>query len=264
MNSTWTLRPVPILMYHEITPTAAPGFRKYSITPRAFAVQMDWLMRLAYVTVSLDAFLAGRSRAAALPARSVVITFDDGFRDCIRYAPPILSERGFTATFYPVAGLVGTSSGWLRSRLGTELPLAGWGDLRELLRNGFACGAHGLTHEALGTLERERCRRELVESKRLLESSLGVAIDHLAYPYGSYTPEVRQLAEEAGYQSACSVRSGLSAPHDDVLALRRVIVTGDDSPADFLCRLRTAESAGGLLRRGVRAIRGRLGRSRQP
>ena len=253
------MRSVPILMYHEITPRPLPGFRKYSVTPEAFTTQMDWLLRLGYTTVSLDTLLASRSLNAELPSKSVVITFDDGFRDCVRYAPPILLRRGFTATFFLVAGQVGSLTCWLAPQLGTELALAGWDDLRGLLESGFVCGAHGLTHQALATVDSEGCRWELIESKRLLEAELGATVDHLAYPYGSYTPEVRQLAGEAGYRSACSVRQGLSGANDDVLALRRVTVTGEDSLPDFLCRLRTAESVSEVFRRGVRGIWRRLG-----
>jgi peptidoglycan/xylan/chitin deacetylase (PgdA/CDA1 family) len=254
------MRAVPILMYHEISPTPHPLFRKYSLTPEAFTSQMDWLLRLGYATVSLDTLVSSRELNVDLPARSVIITFDDGFRDCVRYAPPILVARGFSATFFLVASLVGMHSRWLVPKLGAELPLAGWDDLRSLLEAGFSCGAHGLTHQALATVGPEECRRELVESKLHLESELGKRVDHLAYPHGSYTAAVRQLAGEVGYRSACSVRSGLSGADDDVLALRRVPVSGEDSLVDFLCRLRTAESVSQVFRRGARGIWRRLGR----
>ena len=254
------MRAVPILMYHEISPNPHPLFRKYTLTPEAFASQMDWLRRLGYATVSLDTLVSSREVKADLPSRSVVITFDDGFRDCVRYATPILLARGLTATFFLVGGLVGMHSRWLMPKLGVDLPLAGWASLRGLLAAGFACGGHGLTHQALATLTVDQCRRELVESKLRLEAELGEPVDHLAYPYGSYTAEVRQLAGEVGYHSACSVRGGLSGPDDDVLALRRVPVSGEDSLLDFLCRLRTAETVSQTLRRGARGIWRRLGR----
>lgn len=253
------MRAVPILMYHEISPNPHALFRKYTVAPETFASQMDWLVRLGYAAVSLDALIASRQPDGSLPRRSVVITFDDGFRDCVRYAAPVLLARGFTATFFLVAGLVGLHSRWLAPKLGAELPLASWADVEGLLEAGFTCGAHGLTHQALATLTPEECRRELVESKLRLESELGARVDHLAYPYGSYTAAVRQLAEEAGYRSACSVRCGLSGADDDVLALRRVPVSGEESLVDFLCRLRTAESVSDMFSKGARGIRRRLG-----
>jgi peptidoglycan/xylan/chitin deacetylase (PgdA/CDA1 family) len=253
---------VPILMYHEITERPVPGFRKYCVTPKAFAAQMDWLVRLGYVSLTLDALREHLTLGSKLPPRAVVITFDDGFSDCVRLAPPVLMSRGLTATFFPVAGLVGTSSTWLAARLGVQLSLATWDALRDLVKQGFGCGGHGLTHQPLGELPPDTCRWELVESKRLLESELGRSVDYLAYPYGSYTPEVRLIAAEAGYRLACAVRRGLSPSDDDPLALRRVTVSGEESLADFVCRLRTGESVLELIRWGVHGVRRRLGSRR--
>jgi peptidoglycan/xylan/chitin deacetylase (PgdA/CDA1 family) len=243
---------VPILMYHEVTARPAPEFRKYSVTARAFATQMRWLAAAGYTPVGLDALLDAREGGRPLPRRAVVITFDDGFRDCIAYAAPILGDLGFTATFYLVANLVGRTSAWLPRERGVELPLADWGAVRALAAAGFECGAHTLTHPRLPELSPAACREELAGSRATLEDRLGRPVRHFAYPFGAYNEAVRAAADEAGYRSAVSVRLGLSAPDDDRLALRRVPVLGSDSLLDFVCRLRSARSAPETFRRGVR------------
>jgi peptidoglycan/xylan/chitin deacetylase (PgdA/CDA1 family) len=240
-------RRIPILMYHQVTPHPPPGFRKYSVTPAAFARHMGWLAVAGYVSVGLDALVAHQRGIGRLPARPVVITFDDGYRDCFEYAVPILRRRAFTAIFFLVAGLMGRTSRWLRSERGIELSLMSWEEARDLDNTGFQCGAHSLTHPRLAGLSEASCREELLGARKLLEDRLGHAVEHVAYPFGSFDERVRAMAAEAGYVSGCTVQIGLASPGDDLLSLRRVHVSGEDSLLDFACRLRTGLSVKTLL-----------------
>lgn len=253
-------RPIPILMYHQVTPRPLPAFRKYAVTPGRFSAQMDWLDRAGYSAITVGDMLDDRAGRRPLPPRPVAITFDDGFRDCVDHAVPILEARGFTATFFLVAGLAGRKSDWLRSERSVELSLMDWPTARGLEASGFRCGAHGFTHARLTDLPPAACREELRTSRSLLEDELGREVRDMAYPYGKYNETVRALAEETGYRSACSVRIGLSAADDDPLALHRVPVSGRDSMADFVCRLHTGLALGGFvsgkLRGAWRRIRG--------
>lgn len=238
---------IPILMYHQVTPHPPLALRKYVVTLRAFAAQMNWLALTGYVPITLDVLLAHRSSRCPLPSRPIVITFDDGFQDCVEHAVPILHARGFTATFYLVAGLVGKTSRWLLPERGVELPLMDWTAARRLEAAGFQCGSHTMSHPRLADLSPAACHDELLESRCLLEDRLGHEVRHLAYPFGSFNEAVRALAAETGYRSASSVKIGLSPPEDDSLALHRVPVTGQDSLLDFICRLHTARGMGEVL-----------------
>ncbi len=245
---------VPILMYHQVSPRPLPAFRQYCVTPRAFASQMSWLARAGYVPVDIAALLEHRAGRASLPPKPVVITFDDGFRDCMEHAVPVLEEHGFPAMFYLVAGLMGRTSRWLAKERGVELPLMDWASARRLATAGFRCGAHSLTHPRLAEVSPAECRGQLEGSRRLLEEKLGLEVRDLSYPFGSYNDDVREMALQAGYRSACSVRTGLSGPDDDPLALHRVRVDGRDFLLDFACRLRTARSPRELLRAKTRGV----------
>jgi len=256
---------VPILMYHEVTPRPAPDFHFYSVTPEQFARQMRWLAWAGYSTVSLDLLADRHAYGPPLPARSVVITFDDGFKSCIEHAVPHLERYGFSATFFVVAGLVGGTGRWLRAILDRELALADWDALHRLTERGFTCGAHSMSHPHLTRLSSEACWFELAESKRVLEARLGRPVVHLAYPYGEYTSEVLRLAKEAGYRTACAVRGGFAGVDDELYALRRIAVGGSDSLVDFACRVRTARFPGQYLRARAQAAwtwARRLGKSR--
>ncbi len=230
---------VPILMYHQVAPEFPASFSKYTVTPQAFEAQMKWLSLARYTPVTLDVLLDGRN-SSSLPARPVVITFDDGYQGCADYALPILKKYGFTAVFYLIVGLVGQNTPWLKAQLDIDYPLMNWDTVQQMRKDGFQIGSHAMTHPHLDALTPQDCRAELQLSRRLLEERLNTEIRHLAYPFGDYNQEVRAIAAETGYQTACSVKIGLSKPDDDILALHRVPVTSQDKLIDFISRLITA------------------------
>ena len=249
---------VPILMYHQVCPRPLRNFEKYSVTTKAFAAQMSWLAGAGYRSIGIDALVKARTEECVLPRRPVLITFDDAFQGAMEAAAPVLRSHGFTATFYVVADLVGRNSEWLRAERGVNLSLIDWRTIRTLEAEGHACGAHSMTHPRLAELAEAACRRELTDSRMELENNLGHEVRDFSYPFGSYNWRVRQWAQEAGYRSACSVRIGLSDPDDDLLALHRVPVSGNDSLFDFACRLRLAYTLPELARRKAAGMRKRL------
>jgi O-antigen biosynthesis protein len=239
---------VPILMYHQVTPAPIPAFSRYTITAANFERQMRWLALAGYHPVTIGALVASRRGGAALPPRPVVITFDDGFEELLHHAVPVLQRRGFTATIFLIAGLMGGEGEWLRDEIGTAIPIMGWDSARGLDAAGFELGAHTVSHPRLTSLEASAVRSEVADGRKLLEDRLGRAVTHFAYPFGAYDRAVRQAVIDAGYESACSTRRGRSPGDDDLFALHRVSVYGHDSMASFICRLLTAQSPRELLR----------------
>jgi peptidoglycan/xylan/chitin deacetylase (PgdA/CDA1 family) len=238
---------VPILMYHEVSRAPRPSFAKYSVTARAFEAQMRWLSMAGYRTIDLATLLIHRRDGTLVPPKSIVVTFDDGFRDAAVFAGAVMAEHGFSATFFLVAGLMGGMSTWLERERGVSLPIMSWRDARSLERAGHRCESHTVTHPRLAELAPNACRDELVRSRSVIEEALGHAVRYVAYPFGSESAEVRTIARDCGYDGACGVTIGLSTAADDPLALRRVPVLGTDSMADFLSRIRTAYTVGDRL-----------------
>ncbi|MFL5617308.1 MAG: polysaccharide deacetylase family protein [Gemmatimonadaceae bacterium] len=249
---------VPILMYHEVTPTPVERYRKYTVTPAELASQLAWLRTRGYTSVDLDAVRAAFRGERALPRQPVVITFDDGSRDCLQHAVPALLAHGFTATFFIVAGLVGSTTRWLPAELGFELPTADWPTLRAAEREGMRCEAHSVSHPRLASVDDERARDELVRGRVLLEERLGHELRHLAYPFGSNSPRTRELAREAGYLTACTTREALATSRDDLLALPRVPILGTEGMREYRHRVRSARPIGALHAR-VQGLARRLG-----
>jgi peptidoglycan/xylan/chitin deacetylase (PgdA/CDA1 family) len=242
---------VPILMYHQVSDVRDARFLKYTVTGRAFAAQMKWLAANDYSTIDLPTLLARRRGGAPIPERTVVITFDDGFRECANVAAPAMEAHGFSATFFLVAGLMGDSSRWLMTERGIAFPIMSWDDARQLGRAGHRCESHSVMHPRLAELSPGACRDELARARAVLENELGHPVRYLAYPFGSESQQVRDIAADCGYEAACTVAIGISAEGDDVYALPRVPMLGTDSLLDFASRVRTAYTVRDRLRRMI-------------
>jgi peptidoglycan/xylan/chitin deacetylase (PgdA/CDA1 family) len=255
---------VPILMYHEVSARLDQRYRKYTLTPQELERQLDWLRAHEYRTVTMDDVLAAWRGERALPSKPVAITFDDGGRDCIEHAVPALAKRGFTATFYIVAGVVGGPMRWLRQEIGFELQAADWPALWAAEKAGMQCEAHSITHPRLASVDAATCRDELARGRAMLEDGLGHAVTHLAYPFGSFSNETCTIARETGYATACTtVEAIASSPNDELLALPRVPISGTETFKEFTHRVRTAQRASALQLR-LERVAERFGLRRPP
>jgi peptidoglycan/xylan/chitin deacetylase (PgdA/CDA1 family) len=177
---------VPVLAYHAIVDDGVSQLpqgwsAQHTVSLRDFRAQLDILVGEGWQAVTPDALLE-----ADLPAKSVAITFDDGHSSDLLAAEE-LSRRGLTATFFIT---------WL---LLDRPDFLGRGQLLEFDRKGFRIGSHGLNHVALSGLSPQELRRELVVSRKQLESLLRKPVTDLAIPFGAYDNEVIAAATAAGY-----------------------------------------------------------------
>jgi peptidoglycan/xylan/chitin deacetylase (PgdA/CDA1 family) len=227
---------IPILMYHSVDRASAPAFRSFVVSPERFDEQMARLKAGGYQAVTVSDLARARRGGPPLPARPVVITFDDGFADFHRHALPVLCRYGLTATLYLVTGEIGGTSRWLAREGEGDRPMLSWTQVREVAAAGIECGAHSVSHPKLDALPRRSAAIEVRWSKETLEDRLGRPCLTFAYPYGFYDAAVRRLVRQAGFASACAVRFCLSGPTDDLFGLRRLKI-GPETTDNQLERL---------------------------
>src|SRR6476661_9783058 len=202
-------------MYHSISDQAAPGFRRFVVSPSAFAEQMTYLARHDYRTLTVTQFVeAIRGAGEPLPRRPVVLTFDDGFADFYSQALPVLESNCFTATLYICTAFVGKASRWLQHEGEAKRPLLTWEQLKDISARGIECGAHGHTHSALDAMSARQAHQEILRPRQILEDNLACRISSFAYPFGYYSGMVRQIVRDCGYSSACAVRYARSSTGD--------------------------------------------------
>jgi peptidoglycan/xylan/chitin deacetylase (PgdA/CDA1 family) len=147
--------------------------------------------------------------AASSGAKEVVLTFDDGSLTALRGAAPVMAECGFTAINYLVADLPGGINEWDASRGEVPDRLMDDAEVREWMAAGHTIGAHTRTHPDLTKIPPDRAREEISGSKKILEDRFGMAVQHFCYPYGKFSPAVRDLVAEAGYETAVTTEPGV-------------------------------------------------------
>lgn len=218
-------RSLRVLMYHKVNDL--PGNRM-SIPTSLFDEQMAQLRELGYRVVDLDAVLAHYLEGAPLPEGAVLITFDDGYRDNLLNAAPVLRRHGYPAVqFVPIA-YVGDSTPLPHERhlaaRGVRNPTVDWDEIRELESYGVRVESHGISHRPLAELEIDEAAREIAISKLRLEERLGRRVRAFSYVKGSeadYKPVHPSLVKQAGYDVAFTAVSGANTPRSDPLQLRR-------------------------------------------
>jgi peptidoglycan/xylan/chitin deacetylase (PgdA/CDA1 family) len=232
---------IPILCYHRF----GGGGSRMVVSPDNFAAQLDWLARNHYTVLRLSQvaeFLAGRQ---ALPARSVVITIDDGYESVYRHAYPLLKKHGFPATLFVYTDFVGIGDG------------LSWAQLQEMAASGVVdIQAHSKTHRNLtdrhpGETDdryRQAIETELRAPREVLEKRLSsppVQVRQFAYPFGDANDLVLETMTRQRYQLGVTVIPGGNAFFANPLMLRRTMIFGDTDLEAFKARLQTSRSVGG-------------------
>lgn len=218
-------------MYHSISDSAHDGL---AVTPERFAAEMQLLAEQQFQVVSLEE-AKGRLQSAQDLARTVVLTFDDGHRDFLTTAAPVLRKHKFPATLFVVTGRLGSHAQWSKS--GRKKVLLTAGELRELRSEGFHLGSHTVTHADLRTLDDGTLERELADSRAAI-AEMGETFIPFAYPGGTFTKRERDAVEGAGYDCGVIVggRWG-NGPETDRFLLKREPMLASDSLAWFKKRV---------------------------
>jgi peptidoglycan/xylan/chitin deacetylase (PgdA/CDA1 family) len=208
---------VPILMYHYIRVNPDPdddaGYN-LSVTQWDFADQMEYLAGQGFQTVTLAQLVAYFHENRPLPDNPIILTFDDGYADFYTEAYPVLRQYHFTATVFVITGLI---DNW--RYLKTE-------QIQELSASGVEFGGHTTHHVDLRGLDGAGVETEIYDSKVTLDALLGRPSLAFCYPGGGYNYWAMSLVEEAGYQAAVTTRPGQWHMAGDLLALRRVRISG--------------------------------------
>ena len=218
--------PIPILTYHNFTTEEGDS---YKINITNFEKQMNYLATHNYSVISLSELLTGL-RVGQLPLKPVVITIDDGFKSTFTLAYPVLKKYNFPATLLIYTDFIEKNSFSLT-----------WEEIREMTKNNIEIGSHTLSHcNLLKYQENEnyetyldRIRREIILSKEILESKTGGKVKFFAYPYGVYSPIIKDVVIQAGYEGILNANSMSNNLNADPFSLNRQIISGKSSLNSF-------------------------------
>ena len=215
---------LPVYYYHRVGPFRDGAPLKMNVSPDAFREHMSVLARRAH-PVSLDALVACARDRRSFPRGAVAVTFDDGYKDLMEFALPVLREFKIPAAFFIVSRGIGGIDSWVSiDRLPNE-PVMSWDDVKRLRDEGMTIGSHSATHGPLDGPDPENLKSEIEGSRHELQAGLGIPIRHFAYPQGRFTPRAEKAVEEAGYSAGWATRKGRPLKSGDATAIRRVPVS---------------------------------------
>ncbi|MEJ5330287.1 MAG: polysaccharide deacetylase family protein [Desulfobaccales bacterium] len=204
---------VPVLCYHRVLPELVedPDEPVYSLLPQQFEAQLAQLAREGWQTLSLGEFAAAARGQVPLPARAVLLTFDDGYADFYRVAWPLARKYGLKLNLFLTTGFVDrpevlfmAPQGYRFCRPeegGEEFPASWrahacrfpklwrpltWQEVRELHQAGVGLALHGHSHTDLGRLPASAATAEVETGLELMQEHLRFRAQCLALPYGGY------------------------------------------------------------------------------
>lgn len=228
-------RRIPILMYHSISDYVSKGIHPYfevCTSPMVFDRQMRFLYENGYAAISLEDVTGVLSNGNVLPPKPVCITFDDGFRDFLTDAFPVLTKYHFSATVFLPTGFIGINRKTFKNR-----ECLTWEEVRGLHSGGVKFGSHSVNHTRLDELNGDGLKIELQESKKRMEEEIGGSVEMFAYPFAfpeenkGFVLKLKQAVLEARYKFGVTTMIGRASAENDPLFLKRIPVNDfDDLP----------------------------------
>ena len=228
---------IPVLYYHRLQPlpddyatwskAKRKSFTTYDTLPKVFAAQLDWLQEHGYTTILPRDLAAHWDDRSKLPARPVIITFDDGSRDWVKRVMPMLKKRGMVAEFYLTLQAI-------------ERGNLTWDEVRELAAAGNGIGAHNVHHVQLTAFHTGRkpaspttMWAEVNGARQTIGQQIGIYPDSMAYVGGGYDATLQRLVMEAGYTTARGISRGVIQTSGRRYAMRVVRVAIRDDVSDL-------------------------------
>ena len=237
-----------ILMYHMVREHIhGAKFNKLRVKPIEFEKQIAWLKAEGFNFVTMQEL---QDRWGRHPAKTIAITFDDGYLDNLEKAFPILEKYQSKATIYVVVDRHDRDWSTYKKAHHNSGELAREPKLSDeqvwfLANSGLVeIGSHTLTHANLDKLNDEECLHELVDSKIQLEHLTQKSVNSFAYPFGIYSERDVRLAKQAGYSNAVTTQEGIDEKMPDFMQLQRIKVSGKDSLFAFKLRMKLGKREG--------------------
>ncbi|SMC74783.1 polysaccharide deacetylase family protein [Sporomusa malonica] len=215
---------IPVLLYHHVSDDSS-DLPKLTVTPAEFERQMAMLKNAGFQTIPPGKLIAYmRDEPVTLPAKPILITFDDGYEDNYANAFPILKSMEFRAVIFMVGVNLDRDK-----RLSSH-------QVQEMSAYGITFGGHSVTHRDLTTLTGTALNHEVGDIKKKLTNVTTYEADLFSYPYGYFNLTTWDAVVAAGYQAAFTTLPGLnSSKQDNVYLLRRIpIYSTTDFSALFI------------------------------
>lgn len=210
---------MPILMYHYIRALDDPNDKigtNLSVSPETFAKQLDLIVEKGYNAINFEDIKAGN-----IPAKPIILTFDDGYADFYTSAYPELKKRNMKAVSYIIVRDIDKGNYLTSSQI------------VELSNNNIEIGSHTISHPDLSKTPDEKAKTELTQSKEVLEKLIGKAVISFCYPAGKFNDATVNEVKSVGYIYAVTTNNKLTN-FSNLLLLNRYRVNHDTNISAYL------------------------------
>jgi peptidoglycan/xylan/chitin deacetylase (PgdA/CDA1 family) len=221
---------VPILCYHhikEIPATASEYIKAYTVTPAAFAEQMKALADSGYHTIVPDQLYDYLVYDAPLPAKPVMLTFDDTDEEQYRIGAVEMNKYGFKGVFFIMTVSIN------RPRYMTK------DEIKNLSDSGHTIGAHTWDHHMVTKYTGTDWETQMVKPQKQLEAIAGKPVKYFAYPFGLWNSAVIPEIKSRGYQMAFSLATKRDTT-EPLFTIRRILVPATWSTTGMLRGMRAS------------------------
>lgn len=209
---------IPVLMFHDLVAERTRETLWYDCTIEEFETILQAIDVEGFTVISSLELYEHLTTGKQVPEKSIVLTFDDNYQSFYDYAWPLLQQYKYPCTMFVHTGFVGSLQG---------RPKMTWETLQELVKDKlFTVGGHTINH-FLDLKDRDITEQttELVDSKKDIETHLGVTVDFLAYPNGSNEEDTQLLTRQAGYKMAYTIVNSPAEESPNILAVGRYVHT---------------------------------------
>ena len=218
-------------MYHSIGRNNVLS----TVSPENFERQMVFLKKYNYKVVSLGRLVDILEQKKEIPAKTVVLTFDDGYSDNFIFAWPILRRHNFPATIFLTTGLMG---GTTTKKNGEQMRMLDWLQIDKMFKSGLIdFQPHTVSHSRLTEITPEQATAEITDSQRAIGDQLANQPRFFSYPYGSYNPAVVEILKNNGFRAAVSVKEGAVKNNSPILELKRKSVSLKTNISQFKSKI---------------------------
>ena len=213
-ESSVTKVKLPILMYHYVEHVKNPYDRiriRMNIRPEQFEQQVIEIKKGGYQTVFMKDVPKMVESTNGACSYKIALTFDDGYEDFYTDVFPILKRQQVKATVYIITDFI-NKPGFLTTK-----------EIKELIDSNLVeIGSHTLNHSYLKQTSYNEAKRQIVQSKKVLEHAFHIQVDTFAYPFGAFDAQAIELVKEASYSAALTVMPGSYISNDNLYLLPRI------------------------------------------
>ena len=226
--------PLVSFTYHHVDPKLTYDI---AITPATFEAQLKALKAAGFESVTVRDLLKHQTDGTPLPAKPLMLTFDDGWRNQFQYAAPLLDKYGFKGVFFINPQTIGTYPGYMTRDMIVSLDQRGhdienhtWQHIR-LTR----------TRDVSESAFQVRTKRQLTLADKWIKAVTGKKPVALCYPFGYYDTEAIAFARANGYKFGFTVDEGVADARPwDAMAMKRFTMDRSYSLATFMSLVNAA------------------------